>query len=144
MSQDQGITILQLGRGQRISLTATAKKGIGKEHSKWSPVSTCALKYDAVVKLNDDILDDYSEEQRRQLVESCPREVFICVFTYFLMSPVSYPYFPFFYRKLCLSCCLNFANISGLRIRRRLEPSNHQRFVSLYFLQGMYFLGRRL
>lgn len=71
-----GITILTLGRGQKISLTATAKKGIGKEHSKWSPVSTCALKHDAIVKLNDEVLNDYSEEQRRRIVGSCPREVF--------------------------------------------------------------------
>jgi DNA-directed RNA polymerase II subunit RPB3 len=54
-SVDQGIILLHLGRGQRIKLTAVAKKGIGKEHAKWSPVSTVALKYDAVVKLNDDM-----------------------------------------------------------------------------------------
>ena len=54
-SHDQGIAILQLGKGQRIKLTAMAKKGIGKEHAKWSPVSTVALKHDAIIRLNDDV-----------------------------------------------------------------------------------------
>lgn len=76
VAQDEGVTILQLGKGQRIKLTATAKKGIGKEHAKWSPVSTVALKHDAVVKLNDDILNDYDETQRKKFVDSCPVKVF--------------------------------------------------------------------
>lgn len=58
MSHDQGILILELGRGQRIKLSAIAKKGIGKEHAKWSPVSTVALKYDAIVKLNEDVYEN--------------------------------------------------------------------------------------
>ena len=29
-----------------------AKKGTGKEHSKWSSVCVCAMKYEPVIKLN--------------------------------------------------------------------------------------------
>lgn len=76
VSTDEGITILQLGKGQRIKLTAIAKKGIGKEHAKWSPVSTVAMRYDPIVKLNDDVLNDFEEEKKRGLVEACPTKVF--------------------------------------------------------------------
>ena len=51
-SHDQGIVIVKLGPGQRIRLSAIAKKGIGKEHAKWNPVCTVALKHDSIVKLN--------------------------------------------------------------------------------------------
>ena len=44
-----------LGPGQSIKLEAIARKGIGKEHAKWSPVSTVAMKFDPIVKLNEDM-----------------------------------------------------------------------------------------
>ncbi len=54
-SHDEGIVIVKLGPGQRIKLEAIAKKGIAKEHTKWSPVATVALKHEAIVKLNEDM-----------------------------------------------------------------------------------------
>lgn len=51
----KGITIMKVGHGQRLKLECIAIKGIGKEHAKWSPVATVALKFDPVVKLNEDM-----------------------------------------------------------------------------------------
>ncbi len=36
-----GIPIVKVARGQQLKLTATAKRGTGYEHAKWSPVSSC-------------------------------------------------------------------------------------------------------
>lgn len=35
------IPIVKAARGQKLKFTAHAKQGIGLDHSKWSPVSTC-------------------------------------------------------------------------------------------------------
>lgn len=76
MSHDEGIVIALLGPGQSLKLEAIAKKGIGKEHAKWQPTCTVAMKYDPIVTLNEEILNDYSDDQKQQLVESCPTNVF--------------------------------------------------------------------
>ena len=54
-SKDEGIAIMRIGPGQCLKLEAIAKKGIGKEHSKWSPVCTVALKFDPIVTLNHEM-----------------------------------------------------------------------------------------
>jgi DNA-directed RNA polymerase II subunit RPB3 len=54
-SHDRGIAIMRLGPGQRLKFEAIAVKGIGKEHAKWSPVATVAMKYDPIVKLNEEM-----------------------------------------------------------------------------------------
>ncbi|KAJ1438551.1 DNA-directed RNA polymerase [Ochromonadaceae sp. CCMP2298] len=74
--QGQGVVLVKLGPGQRLRLKAVAKKGVGKEHAKWNPTATVALKHDPIVRLNEEILDQYSEEQKRALVDCCPTTVF--------------------------------------------------------------------
>ena len=54
-SYDRGITIMKIGPGQKLKFEAIAVKGIGKEHAKWSPVATVAMKYDPIVKLNEEM-----------------------------------------------------------------------------------------
>ena len=55
LPSDDGVVITRVGPGQRLKFKAIAKKGIGKEHAKWSPVATVALKCDPIVRLNEDM-----------------------------------------------------------------------------------------
>mmetsp|Transcript_2531 Transcript_2531/g.3665 ORF Transcript_2531/g.3665 Transcript_2531/m.3665 type:complete len:298 (-) Transcript_2531:47-940(-) len=72
----QPIVIAKLAPEQEIRLKAIAVKGISKEHAKWSPVATVAMKPLPDVQINQHIADDLSQKQREQFVNICPRKVF--------------------------------------------------------------------
>lgn len=61
--------------GQRIQLTAVAKKGIAKEHAKWSPVAVATFKYEPLIEINADVESQLSPEQKADFVEICPAKV---------------------------------------------------------------------
>ena len=42
-NEQPAITIVKLAKNQQIEFDLVAKKGIGKIHAKWSPVSTCIM-----------------------------------------------------------------------------------------------------
>lgn len=66
-----GIVLAKLAKGQQIRLTAIAKKGIGKEHAKWSPVCTISYKTDPAVQFDLSKLNSLlSDEAKRALVKS--------------------------------------------------------------------------
>ncbi|CAM9710430.1 unnamed protein product, partial [Discosporangium mesarthrocarpum] len=74
-SQDSGIIIAKLSRGQSIQLTAIAKKGISKEHAKWSPVSVATYKFDPIIEVNQEQESLLTPDQRAALVDICPAKV---------------------------------------------------------------------
>ena len=48
---------MMLSKNQQLDLTMVAKKGIGKTHAKWSPVSTCAMRKQPEVHIDDEVIN---------------------------------------------------------------------------------------
>lgn len=70
------ILICKLKKNQELDMHLIAKKGIGKEHSKWSPVCTVIMHQEADIELNKNKIDSLSVEQKKSLVKCCPTKVF--------------------------------------------------------------------
>ncbi len=61
--------------GQRMQLTAVAKKGIAKEHAKWSPVAVATYKFEPIIEINEEKEALLTPEQKAEFVEICPAKV---------------------------------------------------------------------
>ena len=66
------ITVAMLKAGQRIALEAHARKGIGKDHTKFSPVATASYRLLPDIRFPTPITGDRAQ----QLVSMCPMNVF--------------------------------------------------------------------
>lgn len=51
-----GILLVKLRKNQEVQLQCTARKGIGKDHAKWSPVATAVFRYEPVISVNQEVL----------------------------------------------------------------------------------------
>jgi len=69
---DYPVVIAKLKKNQTLKLTAIAKKGFGKMHSKWSPASGVTFTYEPVVRLHHEKLEELTAAQRKEWVEMCP------------------------------------------------------------------------
>ena len=72
----RGILIVKMRRGQELKLKAKARKGIGKDHAKWSPVATARFKYVPEITLDEQGLEELTEMEKIELAESDPTKTF--------------------------------------------------------------------
>ena len=74
-SQETGIAIVKLAKGQEIKLTCIAKLGCGKEHAKWSPVCKCVFRPVPLVSWDDEAVADLAPTLRDAIIQVCPAGV---------------------------------------------------------------------
>jgi DNA-directed RNA polymerase subunit D len=67
---DNNIPIVELKAGQKVVLTAVARLGTGKEHSKFQPVCAAGYKNVPVITISDQC------DMCKQCVDICPRNVY--------------------------------------------------------------------
>jgi len=75
-TRNNGILIVKLRKGQEIKLKAVARKGIGKEHAKWSPACGITYQFDPDVRLNYRAMEDLTTPQKKEFANSCPTKVY--------------------------------------------------------------------
>lgn len=70
------IIITKLRKNQELDMHMIAKKGIGKEHSKWSPVSTVIMQHEPEIEFIGNGISKLNPNQKKEFVNSCPTKVY--------------------------------------------------------------------
>lgn len=73
---EDSILLVKLAKNQSIRARCIARKGIAKEHAKWSPTSIAAFQYDPEIALDEELMEDMTKEEKRGFVNSCPTQVY--------------------------------------------------------------------
>ena len=74
-TQDEGISIVKMGPGQRLKIKAIARLGTNKEHAKWCPVAVATYRYWPDIMINQEQLANLTLEQKQEIVDCCPDKV---------------------------------------------------------------------
>lgn len=67
-----GVLIVKLRKNQELVVNCIARKGIGKDHAKWSPVATAVYKCEPEISLNEELMNKLTDHEKLELVNSCP------------------------------------------------------------------------
>eukprot|EP00823_Brevimastigomonas_motovehiculus_P009225 TRINITY_DN8892_c0_g1_i1.p1 TRINITY_DN8892_c0_g1~~TRINITY_DN8892_c0_g1_i1.p1 ORF type:complete len:359 (-),score=63.17 TRINITY_DN8892_c0_g1_i1:209-1285(-) len=76
-SDQSNIVIVKLGKQQELRCTCVARKGIGKDHAKWSPVATATFQYEPDIRLDQTEMNSLTEDKKEDFVNSCPAKVYV-------------------------------------------------------------------
>lgn len=71
-----GIVIAKLRAGQELKVQCIARKGVAKDHAKWSPVATAVFRYQPEITINEEMMAKLTPEQKRDFADSQPTPVF--------------------------------------------------------------------
>jgi len=67
---NNNIPIVELNAGQKLTLEAHARLGIGKDHAKWQPVSAAAVQFEPIITI-----DQKKCNQCADCVKDCPKQI---------------------------------------------------------------------
>lgn len=66
------VLLFRLRKNEELKLTAYARKGIGREHAKWSPACSATYRQEAEITIDREAFASLALGERRELAASCP------------------------------------------------------------------------